>query len=54
MSGRAAQLRRLRNDHKMILIVSDKQVLEMVRRKESGEAPEDVLEDQLDEMLISY
>lgn len=53
-SARAAQLRRLRNDQRMILVLSDEQVLEMVSRKESGDAPEDVLEDLLDEILLAY
>lgn len=49
-SARAAQLRRLRVDQKMILVVSDEQLLEMVHRKESGNLPEDVLEDLFDEL----
>lgn len=53
-SSRAAQLRRLRNDDRMIVVVSDEQVLEMVHRKESGAAPEDLLEDLLDEILVAY
>lgn len=53
-SSRAAQLRRLRNDHRMILVVSDEQFLEMARRKEAGAAPEDVLEDLLDELLLAF
>ncbi|WP_136513934.1 restriction endonuclease [Geomonas edaphica] len=50
----AAQLRRFRNDQRLILIVSDAQLMEMIERKESGESPDDILEDLLDELLIAY
>jgi hypothetical protein len=53
-SARAAQLRRLRNDRTVILIVSDQQLLEMIQRKERGNTPEDLLEDLLDELLLEY
>ena len=53
-SARTAQLRRLRNDDRMILVVSDEQLLEMIQRKEAGGIPEDLLEDLLDEVLLAY
>jgi hypothetical protein len=38
----------------MVLAVSDEHMLEMVKRKEKGENPEDVLEDLLDNVLMGY
>lgn len=39
------------NDHDIVLVVSDQQMLEMVERKERGEQPEDVLDDLLTQFL---
>lgn len=50
----AAQARILREEGTAIVVISDQQMLEMVERRERGEAPEDVLEDALDELLIQY
>jgi hypothetical protein len=49
-----AQIRIFRDDEVVILVVSDQQMLEMIERKERGENPEDLLDDILDHILISY
>lgn len=49
-----AQIRLFRDRDICVLIISDKQMLEMIRRKEKDERPEDVLEDLLDELLIGF
>jgi hypothetical protein len=52
-SCRAAQLRLFNKAQQVILVVSDAQLVEMAKRKHSGEAPEDFLEDALDELLLA-
>lgn len=52
-SSRAAQIRLFNHANQIILVVSDAQLVEMVKRKSSGEAPEDLLEDALDELLVA-
>jgi hypothetical protein len=49
-----AQIRRYKdtNPGVVVLALSDSQMLEMVRRNESGEAPEDVIEDLYEEFLL--
>lgn len=49
-----AQLRILKDSHRntCILVVSDAQMLEMIKRKEQEQEPADVLEDLLDDLLI--
>lgn len=50
----AAQIRTFRDDRTVVVVVSDKQLLEMVARKERGVPPEDVLEDLVDTLLVHY
>jgi hypothetical protein len=50
----AGQIRILKDRKIAVLTVSDEQMLEMLARRERGEAPEDVLADLLDELLIKY
>lgn len=50
----ATQVRILRDRNILVLIISDKQMLEMIVRKEKGENPEDVIEDIMDEILLQY
>ena len=38
----------------MVLVISDQQLLEMIRRKDEGQHPDDVLDDLLDEILRKY
>ena len=53
-SVEAAQLRIYRDSNTIVLVVSDKDLLEMIQRKGQGQNPEDVLEDKLDELLRKY
>jgi hypothetical protein len=53
-AARATQVRRFRDQHVLVLPVSDTQMLEMVSRKENRDEPEDVLEDLLDDFLAQY
>jgi hypothetical protein len=50
-AARSAQLRRLRIDDQLILLVSDEQLKEMLQRHTSGGHPEDILEDLYDELM---
>lgn len=53
-SAEEAQVRCLQGDRDTaILVVNDRQMLEMVERKERNEVPEDLLEDLLDSLLLS-
>lgn len=49
-----AQRRLYRDDNKLLLIIGDSDVLEMLIRKKRGQPPEDVIEDKLDEFLLTY
>jgi hypothetical protein len=53
-AARAAQLRYLRQDDRMILVVSDEQLQEMLQRRTSGGSPEDILEDLYDELMRKF
>ena len=53
-SVEAAQLRVMRDDNAIIIIISDEQLLEMLQIYEKNENPEDVLEDLIDEILLKY
>ena len=53
-AAEAAQLRVLRDRDIIVLVVSDEHLLEMVRRKEAGQNPDDLLDDLLDELLRKY
>lgn len=53
-SVEAAQLRVMRDDDAIIIIISDVHLLEMLRIYEKNENPEDVLEDLVDEALLKY
>lgn len=48
------QARIFRDSDKIILSISDSNLLEMISRKERGENPEDLLSDLLDNFLLSY
>jgi hypothetical protein len=50
----AAQLRLFRDDKKMVLIVSDKDLIEMLYLKSRGQSPVSLLEDKLAELLVRY
>jgi len=50
----ATQVRMFRDSETIVLVVSDNDLIEMMHRKETGLAPEDVLEDKLDELLRNY
>lgn len=50
----ATQIRLLRDTNTLVLAISDKQMLEMIVRREKGENPEDVIEDIMDELLLQY
>lgn len=51
LSAHKAQVRRFRTEGRAVLVISDDNLLEMVQRKEQAQAPEDVMEDLLDELL---
>jgi hypothetical protein len=53
-SAEAAQLRVLRDRDVIVLVISDHQLLEMIRRKHQGQNPDDLLDDLLDELLRKY
>ena len=46
------QMRVYRDSNTVVLVLSDERLLEMVARKERGQAAEDVIEDALDEFLL--
>ncbi len=48
------QMRVYRDSNTVVLVLSDERLLEMVARKERGQAAEDVIEDALDEFLLRY
>ena len=48
------QIRLFRDSNKLILVVSDEQMLEMIVRKEKGENPGKLLDSLLDEILIKF
>jgi hypothetical protein len=50
----AAQIRTFRDSGTIVLVISDLDMLEMLRRMDGQLVPEDVLEDRLDELLRSY
>lgn len=53
-STEGVQHRIFRDDDKIVIVLSDEQMLEMIKRKEGSEQPEDILEDLLDSLLARY
>lgn len=43
-----------RDTNTVVLVISDDDMIEMVKRKDRGQRPEALLEDVLDEFLHSY